>query len=461
MTSILPNYELEIPEGDSSSVIITDKNGNILWVNPSFPNLTGYSMEEVVGKNPRLFKSGFHNKSFYKEMWDTIRLKKKWEGLLINKNKYGNFYRAMTTIIPIVGEKGEIDSYVGIQEDVSTFGKLCDKLSISEKKLSVVFDVVENALFVLSPEGNFLKANAAAEQILGYSSAELLTMNFYDITHPEDREKSRKKLEEVLNDKSIEKYSIEKRYIKKNGDVVIGLLSCSILRDTEGRCSFMISEIKDLTKEAQLISQIEKTANELEAANKIFKVVSEISQFTINQDIFNLDDVFSIAGQRLEMGCVFIQNCQENVEIHKFWEPNNSKISNEEFQKSLISFNSALLSRWVSVGHLFVGKPTQMPIALQYLSSIKSIEKSNQILILPVLLKQRPWGIIGFSNGNGHLWSEAEKEALMALSRLIVVMLENNLEKSKLVEHISFKFDELDNVLSNHVIEEIQEEVQG
>ena len=340
------------------------------------------------------------------------------------------------------------------------FDSICDNFEESERKLSMAFDVVENALFVLSPEGRFLKANRAATELLGYTKNELLSMCFLDITHPDDIEKSKKKFESSIKDKSVERYTIEKRYVKKNGDIITGLMGYIFSRTDSGKCEFMMSQIKDLTKEKLLLSQVEKKSIELEAANKIFKVVSEISQFTINQEIFNLNDVFNIAGESLEMGCLFLQNCQESMDISKFWTPHNVEITETEISKMQSSTDISLISNWVSIGKLFIGKIEQAPLELSHLSLIEVIKKSNQVYVLPILMKQRPWGIMGFVNGNGHLWSEAEREALRSLGRLIVVMIENNWEKSKLIDHISFKFEEIENMIDGNVLEDIKEEVQ-
>jgi PAS domain S-box-containing protein len=434
-------------ENSVNSIIITDKDGLIIWVNPSFPVLTGYTLEDVYGKNPRMLKSGFHNHEFYRNMWETISSKKQWKGLLVNKTKSGELYKAMTSITPVIGPNGQIDSFIAIQEEVSLANKIVDDLAWSEKKLVTIFDVVETPLFILSPNGVFLTSNRAAEELFGFSKSEFMRMDYLDLTHPEDKMRSEEGLKSAIKNQDIERYMMEKRYIKKDGGIVYGSMSCAISRDAYGNCVFLVAQVKDLTKEKNLTEKILKDASAMSDANKIFKVVSEISQFTVNQEIFNLDDVLQFAGDKLKMACIFVQNCQEKVEIYKLWHSESYGITEEEMQKMQEICDIHKISDWVEEAHSFIGRSDSAPDALTHIFSVESIKKSSQTYVLPILIKQRAWGIIGFVNGNGHQWSEAEKEALRFLGRLIVVMIENNGEKSRLIDHISFKFEELENVI--------------
>ena len=106
-------------EQSYNSIIITDLNGNIIYVNPSFERITGYSKEEVIGKNPNVLKSGKQTEEFYKDLWNTILNGKIWEGVLINKNKAGNLYYEKMTITPIKNIKGEIEYFMAIKQDIT------------------------------------------------------------------------------------------------------------------------------------------------------------------------------------------------------------------------------------------------------------------------------------------------------------------------------------------------------
>ena len=121
----------------SSSIIITDKKGDIEYVNPQFTKVTGYSYNEVIGKNPRIKKSGKTEFSKYEELWKTITSGNEWKGELLNKNKKGEFFWENVSISPVKNENGEITHYLGILDDI-TDKKLIDEQlrnSLKEKEI--------------------------------------------------------------------------------------------------------------------------------------------------------------------------------------------------------------------------------------------------------------------------------------------------------------------------------------
>jgi diguanylate cyclase (GGDEF)-like protein/PAS domain S-box-containing protein len=101
------------------SVMITDLEGNIEYVNPEFCKNTGYSAEEVAGKNPRFMKSGTTQASQFRSMWNTISAGQSWSGELYNKKKNGDLFWENVTISPIKNRQGKTTHYLAIKEDIS------------------------------------------------------------------------------------------------------------------------------------------------------------------------------------------------------------------------------------------------------------------------------------------------------------------------------------------------------
>jgi diguanylate cyclase (GGDEF)-like protein/PAS domain S-box-containing protein len=101
------------------SVIITDTNGNIEYTNAHFEKVTGYSRQEVLGKNPRFLKSNETSDEDYKQLWETISSGREWEGEFHNKRKDGSLYWESGHISPIFNEQGEITHYLGVKENVT------------------------------------------------------------------------------------------------------------------------------------------------------------------------------------------------------------------------------------------------------------------------------------------------------------------------------------------------------
>jgi PAS domain S-box-containing protein len=120
-------------EQTGESVVITDKDGIIEYVNPSFTRITGYGTEEVLGKNTRILKSGIQTVEYYKKLWSTITGGKIWHGSVMNRRKDGSQYPAIMSIAPIFDDDGQITHYVGIQQDMTDHEVLEEKFRQAQK----------------------------------------------------------------------------------------------------------------------------------------------------------------------------------------------------------------------------------------------------------------------------------------------------------------------------------------
>ena len=106
-------------EQTPESVVITDTEGRILYVNPVFERVTGYSRAEVIGQNPRLLKSNRQDSAFYRELWAKISAGEVWRGRFINKKKDGALFTEDAVIAPVRDEKGAVTNYIAIKRDIS------------------------------------------------------------------------------------------------------------------------------------------------------------------------------------------------------------------------------------------------------------------------------------------------------------------------------------------------------
>lgn len=103
----------------ANAIIITDHAGRILWVNPAFTALTGYTEKEAIGNTSRLLKSDRHDAAFYREFWNVILSGRTWHGEFTNRRKDGTLYYDQHTVTPVLGESGEITHFVGVTSDVT------------------------------------------------------------------------------------------------------------------------------------------------------------------------------------------------------------------------------------------------------------------------------------------------------------------------------------------------------
>jgi PAS domain S-box-containing protein len=110
---------LRAVEQSPVSIVITDPDGNIEYVNPKFVETTGYALDELVGRNPRILQSGLTPPERFKDLWDTITRGDVWEGVFVNRKKNGEIYWDQATIAPIRGIRGDIVGYVGAKVDIT------------------------------------------------------------------------------------------------------------------------------------------------------------------------------------------------------------------------------------------------------------------------------------------------------------------------------------------------------
>lgn len=120
-------------EQAAETIVITDANATILYANPAFENISGYTRAEAIGQNPRILKSGKQDAGFYREMWETLKRGEVWTGHFINKRKDGSLYEEEATISPIRDALGAIVSYVAVKRDATREVELESRLRESQK----------------------------------------------------------------------------------------------------------------------------------------------------------------------------------------------------------------------------------------------------------------------------------------------------------------------------------------
>ncbi|MQY51828.1 EAL domain-containing protein [Rhodocyclus gracilis] len=161
-------------EQNPATIVITDPQGRIEYVNDRFCETTGYARADAIGQNPRLLKSGETPATVYRELWQTILAGQSWRGEFINRRRDGSIYHERAQIAPICDSTGRISHFVAIKEDISEMKAMIDRLHDSEARFRSVVGAMAEGLTVLSADGSVIFANAAAADILGQPQAALL-----------------------------------------------------------------------------------------------------------------------------------------------------------------------------------------------------------------------------------------------------------------------------------------------
>ncbi len=152
--------------------IITDIEGNIEYVNTRFTEIMGYTAEEVLGQNPRMYSSGKHDKAFYKELWDTINTGATWSGEIINSKRNGELCWERLTISPMRDTNNKITHFISMKEDISQQKREQEKSERDQKLRDVLFAITSAAI-------NAEDVTILYENIYHYISDIISSSNFF------------------------------------------------------------------------------------------------------------------------------------------------------------------------------------------------------------------------------------------------------------------------------------------
>jgi PAS domain S-box-containing protein len=157
-------------EAAANPIIISRRDGTIVWANKAFEELSGYTREEALGQSTRLLKAGQQSPSFYKNMWETILSGQRWRGELVNRRKDGTVYEEEMTITPVKNGTGDVTHFIAIKLDIAERKR-------AEERICRLAQAVENSaelIAIANPDGRISFANHALLQATGYKDTEII-----------------------------------------------------------------------------------------------------------------------------------------------------------------------------------------------------------------------------------------------------------------------------------------------
>jgi PAS domain S-box-containing protein len=277
-------------ESSSEAIFITDIEGVIIYINPGFTILYGYSSDEVIGKcTPRILKSGIMKPENYEYFWQTILSKNEVKGELINKTKDGRLLTVEGSANHILNDSGEIIGFIGVQHDITAKKDIEAALKRSEELFRKAFMTSPDAVNInrLS-DGMYESVNIGFTKILGYTAEESIGRTSVEL-NIWDSVEDRNALVNILKEAgSVENFEVIFRH--KSGNTVSGLMSASII-DLEG-----VPHILSITKDISLRKNIEKKY--------------ENEQFLVNALMNNLPDHIYFKDKESR----FIRNSKSHLE---------------------------------------------------------------------------------------------------------------------------------------------------
>ena len=169
-----------------NSVEIVSSEGTIQYVNAHFEKITGYSSDEVIGKNPNILKSGAHHPTFYKEMWNTILSGQDWKGEIVNRKKNGETFWEETSISPITDQNGNLQYFVAVKSDITERKKAEEELKQSRQIFEILTNESPVGIFRTDVNGKTTYVNPKWIELSGLSFEEALGDGWLKAVHPED-----------------------------------------------------------------------------------------------------------------------------------------------------------------------------------------------------------------------------------------------------------------------------------
>jgi len=164
-------------ENAGHAIFITDRDGNIEFVNPAFEQITGYPEAEAIGQTPRILKSGKMTPEHYEKLWENLLTGKICVDEVINRRKNGDLYHASQTIAPMIDEKGDLTNFIAIQMDTSEQKAAESKILENETYIRAVIDNIIDGIITIDEKGIIQSLNPAAQKIFGYEADETIGQN--------------------------------------------------------------------------------------------------------------------------------------------------------------------------------------------------------------------------------------------------------------------------------------------
>ncbi len=232
-------------------VALTDEGGAIRYVNQRFCDISGYTDAELMGKNHRVLKSGQHPAAFYARMWETITEGEIWRGAICNRDKAGNFYWVQTTILPLLGLAGRKLGYLSIRTDVTRLVLAERELALKTRELQLLFDHSPIGLswreFNVRGVPGANHVNQRFCELIGLTREEASDLaNVQRVTHPDDWRRQAELNAEVYAGKR-DSFTIEKRYLRRDGQTVWAILTVVVVREADGRVTHHFAMLEDIT----------------------------------------------------------------------------------------------------------------------------------------------------------------------------------------------------------------------
>ena len=281
----------------ANAVVITDGNGNIRWVNPAFTHLTGYAAEEAIGQNPRILKSGKHDKAFYKNLWGTILAGRVWHGEIVNRRKDGTCYTEEMTITPVQDPESHVLHFIAVKQDITLRKEMEEKLRESEERYRSIVEHSHDGILIINDNFTIEYANQTLCQMLDLPCGQVIGQDFRVFVDDDSRSLVTGRYINRMrggNPPSLYEFAIVTGHARR----LTVEASITTLHDSEGRIKQIIAQLRDVTDRKRWEKEMRRRAEEMTSLFETAQAVTTLDMETVVREVasrarklLNVDDV--------------------------------------------------------------------------------------------------------------------------------------------------------------------------
>ena len=238
----------------ANGIVITDPklpDNPIVYVNPAFERISGYGADDVRGRNCRFLQGEERDQPALEELRAALRDERECRVVLRNYRKDGEPFWNELYVSPVHDDEGRLTNFVGVQNDITERRRIEGTLRESEERFRATFEHAAVGAAQVGIDGRWLRVNRRLCEIVGYTHDEMLGMTFADITHPEDLEADLEQTRAMLRGES-QTYTMEKRYVRKDGPTVWVNLTVSLVREASGEPRYFIAVVEDISERKRI-----------------------------------------------------------------------------------------------------------------------------------------------------------------------------------------------------------------
>jgi two-component system, cell cycle sensor histidine kinase and response regulator CckA len=250
-------------ERAAESIVVTEADGTIIYVNPAFEAVTGYDRAEVIGRSSRVLDSGHHSRAFYAAVRATLADGRPWAGELVSRRANGELFVEEASITPVEDPRLGVRRHVAVKRDVTAERE--DRAARDWLAASVQSAL--DAVYTVSLDGRYLAWNDAAARLYGWNAADVIGRSIFDVVPESEHDSIRSWITRVSAGESIG--PVDTTHRGEGGRILALSAIASPVRDRSGAITGVATIARDISGELELAAQRQTLETQLRQAQKM------------------------------------------------------------------------------------------------------------------------------------------------------------------------------------------------